>query len=115
MLQMSCHSASDSMRRKPPQLLQAIALMLFWMYCLEAHTCPLLQDAGQHDSAFMACKPLAALWHNRCGNQARLTAVDMLLCRNWVESVRWVIFDEVHCISELGGGDIWERLLLAVR
>jgi len=36
-------------------------------------------------------------------------------CRHWVESVNWVIFDEVHCISELGGGDIWERLLLSVR
>lgn len=36
-------------------------------------------------------------------------------CRVWVDCIRWVIFDEVHCISELAGGDVWERLLLAVR
>ncbi len=35
--------------------------------------------------------------------------------REWLGRLRYVIADEVHCISEASGGEVWERLLLLVR
>ena len=35
--------------------------------------------------------------------------------RDWLGRLRYAIFDEVHCISEHDGGDVWERLLLLMR
>ncbi len=35
--------------------------------------------------------------------------------RDWVGRIRYAVFDEVHCIGEHDGGDVWERLLLMMR
>lgn len=32
--------------------------------------------------------------------------------KNWSERVKWIIFDEVHCIGQAEDGLIWEQLLL---
>lgn len=32
-----------------------------------------------------------------------------------VDETRYLILDEVHCMNERGGGDVWERLMLGVR
>jgi superfamily II RNA helicase len=32
-----------------------------------------------------------------------------------VDSIEFLILDEVHCMNERGGGDVWERLMLSVR
>ncbi|KAF2276452.1 DEAD/DEAH box helicase-like protein [Westerdykella ornata] len=32
--------------------------------------------------------------------------------KSWSERVKWIIFDEVHCISQAEDGLIWEQLLL---
>eukprot|EP00775_Hariotina_reticulata_P012834 gene12834-12962_t len=53
----------------------------------------------------------AAHAHDPCDSFAEAVQEN----KTWLEKVRWVIFDEVHCISELDGGDTWERLLLTVR
>lgn len=37
-----------------------------------------------------------------------------VLHTKFMARVRWIIFDEVHCISK-GNGDIWERLLIMTR
>ncbi|GAQ77980.1 hypothetical protein KFL_000060450 [Klebsormidium nitens] len=33
----------------------------------------------------------------------------------WREKLRYVIFDEIHCIGELENGDLWEHLMLLIR
>ena len=43
--------------------------------------------------------------------------------RAWVETIKYVIFDEVHCMNEKamkdgagqGQGQVWERLLSSIR
>lgn len=32
-----------------------------------------------------------------------------------VGSFEYLILDEVHCMNERGGGEIWERIMLAAR
>jgi hypothetical protein len=31
--------------------------------------------------------------------------------RAWVQKIRWIIFDEVHCLNDPDSGPVWERLL----
>ncbi|XP_028405481.1 probable ATP-dependent RNA helicase DDX60 isoform X2 [Dendronephthya gigantea] len=35
--------------------------------------------------------------------------------QDWVEKIRYVVFDEVHCIGSEIGAEVWEHLLLMIR
>ncbi|KAM5264315.1 putative ATP-dependent RNA helicase DDX60 [Ctenodactylus gundi] len=36
-------------------------------------------------------------------------------CQSWVKRIRYVIFDEVHCLGGEIGAEIWEHLLVMIR
>ncbi|XP_078360877.1 putative ATP-dependent RNA helicase DDX60 [Oculina patagonica] len=35
--------------------------------------------------------------------------------QNWTKNVKYVIFDEVHCLGQEEGAEVWEHLLLLIR
>ncbi|XP_072480309.1 probable ATP-dependent RNA helicase DDX60 isoform X2 [Notamacropus eugenii] len=37
------------------------------------------------------------------------------VCQKWVEKIRYVIFDEVHCLGGQIGAEIWEHLLVMIQ
>ncbi|NWW81778.1 DDX60 helicase, partial [Climacteris rufus] len=36
-------------------------------------------------------------------------------CQNWTKRIRYVIFDEVHCLGGEIGAEVWEHLLVTIR
>ena len=61
--------------------------------------------------------------HEALNSQILITVPEMLEqlllnpnhAERWGSNIRYVIFDEVHCIGEEGTGAIWEHLLLLIR
>ena len=75
----------------------------------------------------LAPHPVTGLDPGRSSTHTTIKLMSPLLLpvehRAWVETIKYVIFDEVHCMNEKamkdgagqGQGQVWERLLSSIR